>query len=277
MNTTRSVQEAARLLQDADALIIAAGAGMSVDSGLPDFRGSHGLWTSMLPAGMSERDIGSLTQGDIFRRDPLAAWRFYSRALQACTQTVPHTGYQMLLRWAQSTRHGAFVYTSNVDGHFQRAGFAEERVVECHGSINFMQCSRPCSPAIWSSSDLAASLGDADRLTNAGLPRCGCCGSFSRPNFLMFSDSAWLGARTFAQQLRQEVWRGQVRNPVVVEIGAGLAVPSVRMFAESLRMPLIRINRRDAEIGQGGGVALRGSALEMLSRIDEAVVSQRKS
>jgi hypothetical protein len=44
---------------------------------------------------------------------------------------------------------GAFVFTSKVDGQFQRAGFHDEQLVECHGSIHHLQCSRPCSEDIW--------------------------------------------------------------------------------------------------------------------------------
>ena len=66
MTTTDSIdiQRAADWVRNADGIVIAAGAGMSVDSGLPDFRGTDGLWTALLPAGMTERDIGSLTQGE---------------------------------------------------------------------------------------------------------------------------------------------------------------------------------------------------------------------
>src|SRR5580698_10348585 len=64
------IQRAADWIRNADGIVIAAGAGMSVDSGLPDFRGADGLWTSLLPAGMTERDVGSLTQGDCFVDKP---------------------------------------------------------------------------------------------------------------------------------------------------------------------------------------------------------------
>ncbi|WP_235993571.1 Sir2 family NAD-dependent protein deacetylase [Paraburkholderia solitsugae] len=83
---------AAKLIRGADAIVIAAGAGMSVDSGLPDFRGNGGLWTSLLPAGMTEHDVGSLTQGDCFVEKPVDTWRFYGRALQVCRQQTPHAG-----------------------------------------------------------------------------------------------------------------------------------------------------------------------------------------
>jgi NAD-dependent SIR2 family protein deacetylase len=256
---TKAIQKAAQLIYQADALIIAAGAGMSVDSGLPDFRGSHGLWTTLLPAGMHERDLHAWTQGRCFEADPTQAWRFYGEALRVCEKAVPHAGHGLLLDWAQSKPHGAFVYTSNVDGHFEAAGFAPERIVECHGSIRHFQCARPCSPDIWPATPM---------LSTPWLPRCRRCGALARPNFLLFSDPAWVVARTNAQRLRMETWRAGPRNPVVIEIGAGLALPGVRMFAQSLRLPLVRVNTDAADIHGAATVALHGRALDVLHDID---------
>ncbi|EIM99271.1 silent information regulator protein Sir2 [Paraburkholderia hospita] len=263
------IQRAADWIRSADGIVIAAGAGMSVDSGLPDFRGTGGLWTSLLPAGMTERDVGSLTQGDCFVEKPVDAWQFYGRALQVCRQCTPHAGYAMLKRWAGRTRHGAFVFTSNVDGHFQAAGYDESRVLECHGTLNFMQCGRPCSDGIWASGSLMDDV-DVDTLTSPALPRCPQCGHLARPNFLLFDDSHWVETRTSAQWERLRIWLRAVQRPVVIELGAGTAVPSVRMFAESVRGPLIRINLDESEV-MDDDVGLRGTALDVLSAIDTAL------
>ena len=72
----------------------------------------------------------------------------YSHRLGHNRATEPHAGFPMLADWAVGKRHGAFVFTSNVDGQFQKAGFAPERVAECHGSIHHLQCSAVCSPSI---------------------------------------------------------------------------------------------------------------------------------
>ncbi|HWT37196.1 MAG TPA: Sir2 family NAD-dependent protein deacetylase [Paraburkholderia sp.] len=269
MIDSTDIQRAADWIRNADGIVIAAGAGMSVDSGLPDFRGTDGLWTSLLPAGMTERDIGSLTQGGCFVEQPVDAWRFYGRALQVCRQCQPHAGYAMLRRWAARARHGSFVFTSNVDGHFQKAGYDEARVVECHGTINFMQCGEPCGDAIWASGDMMDSV-DIEALALSALPRCPDCGHLARPNFLLFDDGQWVETRSSAQWERLRIWLRAVQRPVVIELGAGTAVPSVRMFAESIRGPLIRINLDEAEVA-GEGVGLRGTALELLSAIDAAL------
>ncbi|WP_322049660.1 Sir2 family NAD-dependent protein deacetylase, partial [Paraburkholderia sp. J67] len=72
---------AAQWIDKADALIIAAGAGMSVDSGLPDFRGSNGIWTTLLPPYMQKGDLHVFMQARCFEDSPREAWRFFGRAL----------------------------------------------------------------------------------------------------------------------------------------------------------------------------------------------------
>lgn len=259
-----NIARAAQWVARADALIIAAGAGMSVDSGLPDFRGSNGIWTTLLPAGMHERDLGAFTQGRCFAENPREAWRFFGRALDVCRDTPPHAGYALLRDWATAKRHGAFVYTSNVDGQFRAAGFDDARILECHGSIHHFQCARPCSSTTWAA---------PGAIVPARPPRCIHCGGPARPNFLLFSDPAWVVARTNAQRLRLEVWRGTAANAVVIEIGAGAALPTVRMFAESLRLPLIRINAHDAQVEGDSVLSLKGRALDILQRIDRSLAT----
>jgi NAD-dependent SIR2 family protein deacetylase len=222
----------------------------------------------LLPPGTGEHDLDAFTQGRCFAANPLNAWRFYGQALVVCRGTAPHPGYRLLLDWARSKRHGGFVYTSNVDGQCQAAGFAPERIVECHGSIHHFQCARPCSPYIWPAPHAGTPIRAARAAHSGDLPRCARCGGLARPNFLLFSDPAWVAARTNAQRLRMEVWRARAANPVVIEIGAGLALPGVRMFAESLRLPLIRINAHDAQANAAATVALQGTALDMLRSID---------
>lgn len=273
MVSQKAIKEAAGLIRQADALVIGAGAGMSVDSGLPDFRGKKGMWTSLLSTQQRKRGIARLMLADCFREDPVTAWRFYGEARQVCTSTVPHEGYSILRRHGQRTRFGAFVYTSNVDGHFEAAGFSRERIVECHGSIHFLQCSRPCSLAIWPAQ---AARNDAALFRHcppSSLPRCMRCGELARPNFLMFSDGAWVSVRTGAQRARLQPWLERASRPVAVEIGAGVAIPSVRLFTENLRIPLIRINVHEPDVPGPADVSIAGAALTVLRQIEEELAA----
>src|SRR6266508_1289115 len=140
---------AAAELRRAGALVVTAGAGMGVDSGLPDFRGDRGFWTAYPPyerLGLSFVDAANPSH---FDRDPPFGWGFYGHRTNLYRATLPHAGFGILLAWAERFGLPCFAVTSNVDGQFQKAGFPEERVLEVHGSIHHLQCTSPCSPAIW--------------------------------------------------------------------------------------------------------------------------------
>src|SRR5262249_39068902 len=149
--------------------------------------------------------------------------------------TNPHEGFAILRRWAERLPGGYFVYTSNVDGHFQRAGFDPERVLEVHGSVNWMQCRHRCGAGIFLADRVAPAGVDVDMETMRArepLPACLGCGRMARPNVLMFNDSEWEEARSYQQELRLQDWLGQLDGArvVLVECGAGTAVPTVRHF-----------------------------------------------
>ena len=104
----------------------------------------------------------------------------------------------MLLELGQKLKNNEyFAYTSNVDGQFQKAGFPEEKLVECHGSINYCQCSR-CYKII--PMPLKEVPIDYDKCVATTLPCCGTCKCLMRPNILMFGDYDWMSDRTEDQQ-----------------------------------------------------------------------------
>ncbi len=98
-----SLSLAARAVDEAEALVITAGAGMGVDSGLPDFRGPEGFWQAY-PA---FRDLGlrfeQLANPEWFFEDPALAWGFYGHRLNLYRRTVPHEGFATLLGWGSSS------------------------------------------------------------------------------------------------------------------------------------------------------------------------------
>jgi NAD-dependent SIR2 family protein deacetylase len=113
------------------------------------------------------------------------------------------------------------------------AGFGDDRVVEYHGSIHHLQCTRPFGTAIWAADRVDPVVDPAPCLMSAPLPRCPHCGQLARPNILVFGDGRWLDARTDDQYARLDRWRAGGRNLVVVELGAGTDVPSVRRVCEA--------------------------------------------
>ena len=170
--TQTHLEHAASLVQQADLLIIAAGAGMGVDSGLPDFRGNDGFWQAYPALGRARLAFASVASPSTFHADPALAWGFYGHRLRLYRETAPHAGFGLLKQWGERMPLGYGVFTSNVDGQFQRAGFDPQRIHECHGSIHHLQCLAPCGPHIWSADDFTPRVdADACRLLNRA-PAC---------------------------------------------------------------------------------------------------------
>ena len=268
-------QKAASLIAQADGLIVAAGAGMGIDSGLPDFRGKDGFWNvypALRGAGMNFRDIASPAA---FRAQPSLAWGFYGHRLDLYRRTSPHAGFALLRRWGEKMPRGYSVFTSNVDGQFQKAGFDPGSMHECHGSLHHLQCLEPCSEAIWDAGDFVPDV-DAQtcRLRNP-VPKCRHCGGLARPNVLMFKDSGWSESRAMVQAARQDAWLASVARPLVVELGAGMDIPSVRIFSEDIVEKhggrLVRINPQEPDVATALDVGLRMGAADALRGIADAL------
>ncbi len=136
-------------IRDADALLICAGAGMGVDSGLPDFRGPEGLWRQYPGLARAQLSFQEIASPWAFQHDAALAWGFYGHRLAMYRQAQPHRGFARLRQWGDAKPHGCAVYTSNVDGQFQKAGFRSQPLTECHGSLHFMQCTQPCGEQVW--------------------------------------------------------------------------------------------------------------------------------
>jgi NAD-dependent SIR2 family protein deacetylase len=265
----QALDRAAAAVRGARALLIGAGAGMGVDSGLPDFRGPEGFWRAY-PALRGYR-FEEMADPSWFERDPSRAWGFYGHRLNLYRETIPHEGFAILRRWAET--RDTFIYTSNVDGQFQRAGFPESAVCECHGSIHHLQDIHPTeSGSIWPADGVTVTV-DPDQIRAADpLPRSPSTGQLARPNILMFGDTHWLAGRTQVQHDHMQTWGGRLQGPlVVIEIGAGTAIPTVRRTCRLLTQAhggtLVRINPRESQgpsgtvsLPMGGAAALRAIA-----------------
>lgn len=249
----------------ADALLISAGAGMGVDSGLPDYRGNQGFWKAY-PA-LKGRPYFDLVTPNWFKNDPKEAWGFYGYRMKLFRETTPHKGYEILKKWANKKEH--FVFTSNVDGQFLKTGFEEEKILECHGSIHYLQCLDNCTDEVWKTGELDVVVNDNLEAVS-GIPKCKNCSAMARPNVLMFKDSKYLTTRSSNAYSRYGKWLAHDRrgkNTVAIECGAGKTIPTVRYNSQTKSDKIIRINPRDPEVPEGHlGIPL--GALEALEYID---------
>lgn len=210
-----------------------------------------------------------------FRRHLERSWGFYGHRLNLYRDTIPHPGFALLHRWGKAKKHGYFVFTSNIDGQFQRSGFSEHAIHEYHGSIHYLQCSTPCSQKIWSAERFKPEVDSEACLLLNDWPRCPTCYQPARPNVLMFNDGEWLEGRQRQQAEAQRHWLAKVQNPVVIEIGAGTAIPSVRYFSEQMVQRhsghLIRINPREPKVSRSQEIGLAMGALDGLKAIESAM------
>ncbi|MDD4334131.1 MAG: NAD-dependent deacetylase [Desulfotomaculaceae bacterium] len=274
MDLQKKYNEVAVIIKDAKAIVVTAGAGMGVDSGLPDFRGDKGFWKAYP---MYERLGVSFieTANPVhFAMDPPFGWGFYGHRANLYRDTSPHDGFQIILDWIRRYNLDYFVATSNVDGHFQRSGFAEDKVYEVHGSILYMQCLTPCSDEIWESDEIVPV--DLNTMRAQHIPQCPRCTAIARPNILMFGDFSWLSDRSDRQSYRFNhfLYEHRDENLVVVEIGAGTSVPTIRRMSEHIgdqrHVTVIRINLREPHIRQPH-ISIACAGLETLRGIDKAL------
>jgi NAD-dependent SIR2 family protein deacetylase len=268
------ISEAAEAIRKAKTLVITAGAGMGVDSGLPDFRGNQGFWNSYP---MYERLGLSFVQAanpEHFEDDPHFGWGFYGHRTNLYRFTIPHSGFTILQDWINEFQLDYFIATSNVDGQFQKAGFSDDKILEVHGSIHHLQCTVPCTRNIWPN-DAEYNI-DETTMRSLDVPRCPQCRRVARPNILMFGDYSWVSKRSAIQEENfDDFLQHNSNNPmVVIEIGAGSAIPTIRHLSEKLgqqqKTQVIRINPREAQI-RAPHFSFSGGAVDVLTQIKNAL------
>lgn len=271
MNLQDTFEKAAEAIRSAKAVLVTAGAGMGVDAGLPDFRGVQGFWVAYP---MYERlgiNFIDAANPANFEGDPALGWGFYGHRTNLYRETEPHRGFLLLQDWVAEFGQDSFVVTSNVDGQFQKAGYREDQVLEVHGSIHYLQCLTPCCNAIWDNDETIPV--DFANMRALHVPQCRYCNQPARPNILMFGDYSWLADRTRGQEMRFDSFLAQHQHEsiVVIEMGAGTAIPTIRYMSEQIghrhEATVIRINPREAHIS-GGHISVSCGALEGLEGIN---------
>lgn len=245
-----------KLFHQADGIVILAGAGMSVDSGLPDFRGKSGIWTE------AKENFTKYSTAAALDQDPVVAWNFYIDRIIRYRNTVPHSGYTALLNAIKMHNKDYFVVTSNIDGHFQKSGYNPDLISEIHGDLQHTQCNKPCSRTITNMSRfecIATSVDD--------LPKCTNCGSILRPHVMMFSDPKFIFTNVDYGEHRYREWSSNKLSILGIELGAGTTIPSIRYFGEEHTTALIRINPYESSVNRPQDVGIAETAKTGIEKI----------
>ncbi|MBC7644722.1 MAG: NAD-dependent deacylase [Thermoleophilia bacterium] len=166
---TDSLEELAELIAHANAVVVLTGAGMSTESGLPDYRGSAGLWRN--------RRFEELACIEALEREPAEFWEFYRERLAVLADAAPNPGHLALAELERSG-HVTGLITQNVDGLHARAGSS---ALEVHGSLRTADC-RSCARR-WDMVDVIVRMQTA----TAGIPLCDC-GSVLKPSVVLFGE-----------------------------------------------------------------------------------------
>jgi NAD-dependent deacetylase len=162
----RLIARAAEAIAAARHLVAFTGAGISVESGIPPFRGAGGLWESYDP---SILDIGT------FRADPETAWKAIKALFYDHWGTcVPNAAHRVLADWEARGLLTATI-TQNIDGLHGEAG--SRAVAEYHGSLKDLACTR-----------CGARRAAKDTELTALPPRCAACGGILKPDFVFFGE-----------------------------------------------------------------------------------------
>jgi len=243
-----TVPDLAALVRERQPCIVLTGAGISTESGIPDFRSPGGIW--------AEYDPMEYATIDAFRRDPVKVWEFYALRFELLTTAEPNAGHLAL---AELERRGlvAAIVTQNIDGLHERAGSRE--VVEVHGSIRSASCLE-CGERVPLEEVVAA-------LRTAPAPPCPRCRAVLKPDVVMFGELLPAGAIDRAIEL--------VRGAgLLLVVGSSLEVHPVAGLpdeAVSAGVALAILNRGPTPFDHLALVRIDGAAGETLAELAEAL------
>jgi NAD-dependent deacetylase len=251
MATEAAVAQAAALLLNSGAGIAFTGAGVSVESGIPHFRGEGGLWTKFDPY--------KVTHIDTFRKDPSQYWTYSLNHRRPDAEPNPaHRALAELERWGYLRA----VITQNTDGLHQRAGSGE--VIELHGSSHAVVC-LDCEARF--------PRDQADRLNREHCPpSCPSCGGhFLKPTVVLFGEALPMAALRDAQALAMSA-------DLVLIVGSSLQVypaAGIPRLAREHGADLCIVNAEATPFDDVAATVIYGKAGEVLPEIVSRIAAAR--
>jgi NAD-dependent SIR2 family protein deacetylase len=273
----KNIKECKEYINHYDSLLIVAGAGLGIDSGLPDYRGPQGLWNTWHPARHLNMTYENLSTHELFLENPALAWGFHTFLTKIYYELDPHQGYFDLLNICKHKfNDNYFVLTSNVDSQFLKSGFDENKLYEVHGTKRLWQCTnKNCNkmhyPWLMNIDDLPR-VDDKTLTAMKPFPKCKYCDSMARPNVSFFGDYFFNEKICKKQSLKLFDWleKNKGRKLLIMELGCGVSKHSVRfmlkdnqysMMSNEWKLPksflanhntkLIRINPDDEDDCEG--------------------------
>jgi NAD-dependent deacetylase len=244
-----SLEAGRRLVDGARRIVVLTGAGISTDSGIPDFRGPQGLWTRNPDAEKMATIQHYVADPDVRRR----AWR--SRLESPALVAEPNEGHRALVTLERRGKLLALL-TQNVDGLHQRAGSSPSLVVEIHGTAREVVCLSCHERAPMERALARVRAGDDD-------PPCRTCGGVLKAATISFGQSL------VPEDLRraEQAARG---CDLMLAVGTKLSVypiAGVVPVAKEAGARVVIVNAEPTEMDSLADVVLRGSISALLPRL----------
>jgi len=241
--------EAVNAIRDAQKVVVLTGAGISTDSGIPDFRGPDGLWTKN-PLAEKTSNINYYISNPEVRK---FAWQ--GRSVPGRWSAEPNDGHRALLAFQNANKLHTLV-TQNVDGLHHRAGIDPSKIVEFHGTMRITRC--------WECNDERPMDEAIERVRNGEEdPACLLCGGILKSGAVLFGESIDPDNTMRAMNAAQEC-------DVLLTIGTTLGVGPVNGMVPRARnhgATVIIINGDATDMDEYGHILLRGGITPILQSI----------
>ena len=239
-----AIDALAVLLREQQPCVVLTGAGISTESGIPDFRSATGIWADVDPF-----EVASI---QAFRRDPERVWSFYRQRIDLLLEAEPNPGHHAI---AELERRGLVraVVTQNIDVLHSRAGSRD--VVEVHGSIRRAVCLR-----CYRSEDADGVLA---QLAARPAPLCSHCGEVLKPGVVLFGELLPSAEMERATELARSA-------ALMLVVGSSLEVwPAAGLPLEARALAVV--NRGPTALDEHAVLKIDGGAGETLGALLEAL------
>ena len=243
MSEQENILKLKAMIEASDNIVFFGGAGVSTESGIPDFRSETGIYNTVHKYGCSPEQILSHT---FFMRKPEIFYDFY-KSTMVYREAEPNEAHKALAKLEKIGKLKAVV-TQNIDGLHQKAG--SEKVYELHGTIMKNYCMK------------CGQFYDLDYVTaSEGVPRCEKCGGMVKPDVVLYEEG--LDDTTISKSVR-----AIAEADVLIVGGTSLTVyPAAALLDAYCGQKLALINRDTTPRDDAAALVLRGSIGEILGSI----------
>jgi NAD-dependent deacetylase len=247
-----TLERMSKMVRNGERIVFFTGAGISTESGLPDYRGPEGVWTT--------GDIPHIDKVKFDRESRMRYWQKRRDSFAFMQSRQPNDGHRAIARFEGAGRLLAII-TQNIDRLHQKAGNHPERVIELHGNTHMLRCVRCGHEMDGERVQAMLDAGDPD-------PRCEVCGGVLRSATVLFGESLPKPALELATKV-------SVVTDLMIVVGSSLVVnPAARLpqIAKERGAGLIIVNRTPTPLDRIADVVVRTESGPTLEALADRVV-----